>query len=134
MTLVLVDGGESLGLQYLVNKAVPQDLSLRLFQNNWTPGEADVAAGATVATFAGYANKAMAGASWTISGTSPTLAAYPQQTFASNAQQTTQNIYGYFVVRGAGGELLWAERFTDGPYPVTNNGDQILLTAQITMD
>ena len=39
MSLVLVNQGEIIMLEALVNKTAPQNLVLRLFQNNVTPAE-----------------------------------------------------------------------------------------------
>jgi len=133
MSLVLVDGGESLALQYLVNKnASPQDLVLRLYTNNGTPAEADVVGGYTEASGNGYAAITLTGASWTASGTAPTQIAYAQQIFTFTG--ALGNVYGYYLTRASGGELVWAERFSDGPYNIQNNGDQIKITPKITMD
>ena len=135
MSLVLVDGGESIALQYLVNKiAASQDVKLKLYTNNITPGETDVVGAYTEASGFGYlaGGITLTGANWTISGTAPTQAAYAQQVFTFTG--ALGNVYGYFIVRANGGELLWAEKFTDGPYNIVNNGDQIKVTPQITMD
>lgn len=134
MSLVNVDGGESLELQYLVNKATPQDLKLCLFKSNTTPAETDTVGTYTEADFTGYAEASLAGANWTISGTAPTSAGYAQQSFTSSAGSQSQNVYGYFYKRSTGGELIIAERFSDGPYQIVNNGDVIKVTPTITCD
>lgn len=134
MTLLVPNGGEDLALQYLVNKAAPQNLVLRLFQNNITPAETDVVGTYTEATFTGYASITLTGATWTTTPGAPSQAAYPQQSFTSSAEQASQSIYGYYLTRLAGGELIYAERFTDGPYPVAHNGDVVKVTPQITAD
>jgi hypothetical protein len=67
MSLKVVDGGESLALQYLTNKAAsPQDLVLCLYTNNHTPADADVIGTYTEASGSGYANVTLTGASWTV--------------------------------------------------------------------
>jgi hypothetical protein len=134
MSLVNVDGGESLELQYLVNKATPQNLVLCLYKNNITPAETDTIVTYTEADFTGYANVNLTGANWTISGTAPTSAGYAQQSFTSSASAQNQNVYGYFYKRATGGELIIAERFSDGPYNIVNNGDVIKVTPTITCD
>lgn len=134
MSLLVVDGGESLALQYLVNKATPQDLKLVLFKSNITPAETDVIGTYTEADFTGYSLVTLTGASWTVSGTAPTSIGYAQQTFTSSAGSQNQNVYGYLLKRAAGGELVLAERFSDGPYNIVNNGDLIKITPAITAD
>jgi hypothetical protein len=134
MPLVVVDGGESLALQYLVNKAAPQNLVLCLFKSNTTPAETDVIGTYTEADFPGYSNITLTGASWTVSGTAPTAIGYAQQTFTCTGGGASQSIYGYFYKRLTGGELVIAERFSDAPYPMLNNGDQTKITPNITAD
>lgn len=135
MTLVVCDGGESIALRYLVNKlATPENLVLCLYKSNTTPAETDVIGTYTEADFTGYANIALTGASWTVSGTAPTSIAYAQQTFTSSAGSQNQSVYGYFLKRASGGELVIAERFSDGPYVIVNNGDAIKVTPTITAD
>lgn len=134
MTLLVPDAGESLALQNFLNKAAPQDQKFVLFKSNTTPAETDTTATYTAADFTGYADAALTGANWTISGTAPTSAGYAQQTFTSSADQTAQNVYGYLVKQTTSGTLMWAERFTNGPYVIANNGDAIKVTPTITMD
>ena len=43
------------------------------------------------------------------------------------------NIYGYFVTRENGGELMWAERFEKGPFNIKTAGDKIQLTPRLTL-
>jgi hypothetical protein len=132
--LLVPDVGESIMLQNILNKTAPENQSLRLYQNNITPAETDTAATYTVATWTGYANISLTGASWTVSGTAPTQAAAAQQTWTSTAGSQSQNNYGYYVVQASSGILMWAERFSDGPYLIVNNGDQIKVTPVITLD
>lgn len=134
MALVVPNAGEGRALHNFLNKTAPQDQSLRLYQNNITPAETDTAATYTVATFTGYANIALNGASWTVTEGAPSSAAAAQQVFASTADQAAQSIYGYYVVQAVSGIIMWAERFTNGPYVIANNGDEIRVTPQITFD
>src|SRR4051794_41152636 len=134
MTLVVPNNGEGDALAYLVNKSAPQDLVLKLFRNNVTPAETDTAASYTEADFTGYSSISLAGASWTVTEGAPSDASYAQQTFSSSANQSAQQIYGYFLVRASSGRIAWAERFADGPYAIANNGDQIKVTPKITGD
>lgn len=134
MPLVLVNHGEEDWLNMVVNKAAPQNLVLRLYQSNTTPAETDTAATYTEADFTGYSAATLTGASWTVTAGAPSEASYAQQTFASSANQTAQNIYGYFLTQTTSGRLQWAERFPSGPYPIANNGDSIGVTPKITLD
>jgi hypothetical protein len=134
MALLVPNGGEVIALSYLVNKSAPENLVLCLFQSNTTPAETDTIATYTEATFTGYANITLAGASWTVTGGAPSSATYAQQTFTSTAGSQSQNIYGYYLKRATSGDLVYVERFTDGPYLIANNGDAIKVTPAITND
>lgn len=136
MALVVPNTGEVIALEALVNKTAPQDLSLRLFKNNVTPAETDVAGDYTVADFTGYSNAALTGSSWgAASGGAPSSIAYgSQQTFTSSASQSAQSIYGYYLVQASSGTLVWAERFANGPYSISEIGDAIALTPAITLE
>lgn len=134
MALLVPNAGEEDALQAILNHTAATDCILRLFQSNTTPAETDVTATYTEATFTGYASATLTGASWTITPGAPSDGTYAQQTFTSSADQASQSIYGYFVTRTTTGIIAWAERFTDGPYNIANNGDNIKITPTITLD
>lgn len=132
MPLLTPNNGEGDGLAYFVNKAAPEDLVLRLFVDNVTPNEVYTAASVTQASGFGYAPITLSGASWTITEGAPTFAAYPQQTFTFTG--ALGPVYGYYLTRATSGRIAVIERFSDGPYTITNNGDQIKITPTLTMD
>lgn len=132
MAIVICQDGEKIFLEAGLNKTAGQDTVLKLYTNNRTPANADTAASYTEATFTGYAGAALTGASWTTTPGNPTLIANAQQTFTSSAAQATQQVYGYFIVQASSGKLIGAELFSDGPYPIANNGDNIKVTPKIT--
>lgn len=129
--LVLPQHGEGDLLAYAVNKAAPQDLVLRLFTNDLTPGNTDTAASYTEASGNGYAAVTLTGANWTVTEGTTSEAAYPEQVFTFTG--ALGNVYGYFLTRAISGKLAWAERFTDGPYGIVNNGDQIKVNPKFTL-
>jgi len=134
MALLMVNQGEEIALQAILNHtAQDEDLELRLYKNDVTPGDSDTEATYTEADFTGYAACTLTGASWVITPGAPTEAAYAQQTFTSSAGSQNQDIYGYYVVQSVAGKLLWAERFSDGPYNIANNGDAIKVTPKIQL-
>lgn len=135
MTLLVPNNGEGDALAALVNKTTATDPILRLYSSNTTPAETDTAGTYTEATFAGYASITLTGSSWGApSEGAPSSISYAQQTFTRSSTGTTENIYGYYVTRTTSGRIAWAERFSDGPYPITNNGDNIKITPTITAD
>lgn len=128
MPLLFPDVGENIVLEALVNKTAPQNLVLRLYTSNTTPGESDTAGTYTEATGNGYSAITLTGASWgSASGGS---ISYAQQTFTFTG--ALGNVYGYFMTQASSGTLVYAERFSDGPYNIANNGDQIKITPTIT--
>lgn len=134
MALLIPNAGETILLNNFFNKVAPQDQTLKLYTSNTTPAETDTAATYTEAAWTGYAAKSLTGASWTLSGTAPTQAATGVQTFTSSANQTLVNNYGYFVIQTTSGTIMFAERFTDAPYAISNNGDVINVTCQFTAE
>lgn len=134
MALLVPNNGEGDALAAIVGKAAAENLVLRLYTNDITPAEADTAASYTEATFTGYAPITLTAANWTVTEGAPSNASYAQQTFTSSANQTPQNVYGYYFTRVTSGRIAWAERFPAGPYPIANNGDNIKVTPVLTLD
>ena len=134
MALLVPNQGEVIALNALLNKTAPQELDLCLFQNDYTPIEATTEANVTAADFTGYAAIELTAASWTTTPGAPTESVYAQQTFTSTAGSQNQSIYGYYVKQRVSGKLVWAERFSDGPYTIVNDGDAIKVTPKITAD
>ena len=131
MALLLPNQGEGIALEALVNKTAPQNLVLRLYKSNTTPGETDTEATYTEADFTGYSALTLTGGSWT---TGTGTVSYAQQTFTSSAGSQNQNVYGYYLTQATSGKLVWVERFSDGPYNIVNNGDEIKVTPTISAD
>lgn len=134
MAGVLVNQGETIMLEALVNKTAPQTLVLKLFKNNYTPVETTTEADVTEADFTGYASVSLTPATWATTPGAPSDVTYPEQTFTSSANQAAQSIYGYYLVQTTSGKLVAAERFTNGPYSIQNLGDAIKVTPKITQD
>lgn len=130
MALLVCNGGELIALKALVNHtAQATNLTLKLFKSNTTPAEADTAATYTEADFTGYSSVTLTGSSWVVTGNPIT---YAKQTFTSTAGSQNQPVYGYYIV--AGTDLIYSERFTDGPYTIVNNGDKIEVTPSLGAD
>jgi hypothetical protein len=134
MTLLAPNVGVQEILKRALNFSATGDVKLHLFQNDYTPVEGSTVANLTEATWTGYAIKTLTGASWTVTNADPSEASYAIQTFTSSAGSQNQANYGYYITDSANSILLWAERFTDGPYTIVNNGDTISVTPKITLD
>lgn len=133
MALVVPNTGEVIALQYLVNKATPENLVYRLFATNITPAETDTTGTYTEAAGGGYASKTLTGASWSVVGGAPSVASYAAQTYTfTGALTTNPSVYGYYVTRATSGDLVLAEPFTS--FTPAASGDNIILTPQITAD
>jgi hypothetical protein len=132
MALLVPNAAETIMLANFLNKTAPQDLTLKLYTNNVTPAEADTEASYTEAAGNGYAAVDLVAANWVLTGGAPSSAAYPQVTYTFTG--ALGNVYGYFVVQKVSGKLMWAEKFTNGPYNIQNNGDQIKVTPNITLE
>jgi hypothetical protein len=130
---ILVNQGEDIMLQAVVNKLAGQNLVLKLFKSNTTPAEADTEASYTEADFTGYSAITLTGASWTATPGAPSQVTYAEQTFTSSADQTAQTIYGYMLVQVTSAKLVAVERFASS-YVIQNNGDAIKVTPKITQD
>lgn len=134
MTLLVPNVGENITLSYLTGKTTTvRNLIYNLFATNVTPAETDTAGSYTAAAGGGYSPITLTGASWTITNGAPTAATYAQQTWTfTGALTTNPTIYGYYVTRVTDADLVLAETFSS--FTPANNGDQILLTPQITCD
>jgi len=134
MALLVPNRGEQSVLELVTNKRAVENLTLKLYVNNVTPAEGDTAASYTEMSTQGYVAKALTGASWTVTGGAPSDATAALQTWTFDGTGGLTQVYGYFLVGTTSALLYWAERFSDGPYPIANNGDKINLTPKITAD
>jgi hypothetical protein len=124
------DEGETDVLRIAVKEDVSPvgTLYLGIYTNNAEPAEAADLGDITEPAGNGYARKALTAANWTVSGD---LASYAQQIF--EATGAWGNCYGYFLATSvdASGHLWAVENFSNGPYNIQNNGDQIKVTPKI---
>jgi hypothetical protein len=135
MALVVPNASEVIMLNYILNIDAPENLSIRLYANNVIPDE-----NSTVATFTEVANGlgyttggiSLTPGSWSVISGNPSQAEHTEVTWTFTG--AAGNIYGYYVTRDTGGELMWAERFTNGPFNITTNGDEIKITPRLTLE
>jgi len=134
MALVLTDVGADEFLKVYFNNDRPaggNDLTLRLFVNDVTPGQAGISY--TEAAGGGYAAITLTNGSWTVNtANDPSDAVYAQQTFTlTGALTTNDTIYGYYVT-DADATVVYAERLAASFTPL-NNGDNIKVTPKFQM-
>ena len=108
-----------------------QDLTLKLYTNDYSPVATTTTANFTEATFTGYSAKTLSKTSWN----TPTTDANGKALIVySDAQSwtagSTQTIYGYYVVSANDNTLIWAEKF--GVARSIASGDTLTITPQIT--
>lgn len=132
MALVVPSVSEERMLDTILNVVSPETLMLRLYTNNHTPAESSTTASFTEASGFGYAAVSLTPGSWVTTQGNPSTAAYPQVTFTFSG--ALGNVYGYYINQTTSTTLMWAELFTDGPYNIVNNGDQIKITLNLTLE
>ena len=127
MALLVPNVGEDEMLERIVNGT--DKLNLHLYSDEITPVEASTTASFTECTGSGYALKALT-ATWTVAG-DPTEASYAQQSFDFTGSQT---VHGYYLTNSGNSILMWAEKFTDGPYNIPSGGGSVKITPKIQLD
>lgn len=125
----LVDEGENRVLNILFgSQAVDSNTYLGLYTNTTEPAETANLAALTEPSGNNYSRQTLARGSWTVTDD---LASFAQQTFAATG--AWGNVYGYFIATSSdgSGKLLFVEQFTNGPYNIQNNGDEIRVTPNV---
>lgn len=139
MALLVPNCGEIALLSRMLNKTAASNVSIGLYTENVTPGEATVAT--DVDTLApdtrGYDLQELTGANWDVAEVGETgviRAVYDSMiNFVFTSDSTYLDVHGYKVLADDG-TLLWAERFIDGPYRVPAGGGTISITPRIELD
>lgn len=132
MAVVFTNAAETVALKNFLNIEDAETLVLKLYSNDVTPAKTDVVAGYTEVSGNGYSAKTLTPGNFVLTAGDPSTAAYPQQTFSFTG--AAGNIYGYFVVRATTGDLMFANRFSNAPINIANNGDEIRITLTITLN
>jgi len=122
------DGAEQT-LKYFVGQTSSTELLyLRLYSNNITPTTITTLADFVEVTGGSYTQKTLAADAWDVSGNVAT-----SDTQIWNFTSGVGNIYGYYLVGQTSGKLYASERFTSGPFNIVNPGDQVSVTATISI-
>ena len=130
MSLLVPDVGEQKILEKALNAVAADDVKIHLYSSDVTPGEDDTVASYTLIT--DPAAITLTGTNWTVNTvTGVTTAEHAQQTFTFAGAAT---VYGYVVTDNGGTNLLWSERFTDGPYTIPAGGGSIKITPKIQLE
>jgi hypothetical protein len=132
MAVVFTNAAETVALKAFLNQTAGETLVLRLYSDDQTPAKTDVAADYTEVTGNGYTAKTLTPGTFTFTDGDPSTAAYPQQTFGFTG--AAGNVYGYYVTQATSGALMFANRFSNAPINIANNGDEIRITLTITLN
>ncbi len=132
MAVVFTNAAEQVALENFINKTAPENLVLRLYSDNQTPSKTDVAGDYTEVSGNGYSAVTLTPGNFVMTPGDPSSAAYPQVTFAFTG--AAGNVYGYYVTRATTGDLMFANRFSNAPINIANNGDEIRITLTITLN
>jgi len=112
----------------VINSRLNNNLTIRLYSNNVTPGPGDSAATYTEVSGGGYSSFPLTFANWTITAGSPTSGSYntTQQWTFTGSTGAPGNIYGYYVTRDSDGKLMWADRFPAANVPFVPQAGSII--------
>lgn len=114
-TLTLINGNGAYTSGGSWSLAGVQTSTLKLFKNNITPAEGDVASTYTEATFTGYAavdlTSAQATANWPAPSTNTGTTSSTYGTAAVFSATSAETEYGYFVIEKTSTIVLWSELF-----------------------
>lgn len=129
MALIITDSGKEQALSYLIGRDTSvEGLKIKLFGNNFNPDSSVTSASFTEIFGGGYSEKDLTASSWVLSGGT---AVYPEQTWTFTS--SIGNVYGYYIVTSNTGVVVFAEKFSGGPYNVTTNGDKINVNISISI-
>lgn len=122
----------------LYANAGSENLSLRLFKNNITPADTDVAGTYTVADFTGYSNvtltSSQAAGTWPVPTASGNKGTATYGTIATWVATSDQTVYGWYMLFGTSGTIAAAQAFGGGKALVGANSDQISVVPRFQFD
>ena len=126
MAFVFTNDGIDWAARTFLNLEAPNDLTIRLYDNDYTPDATSEAADFDETALAGYSNITIDPNDWAGSAIGG-VASYvlPTQTFTFSAYAGGTTIYGYFITI-PGVFAVLAERFAT-PYPVPAAGGELTL-------
>lgn len=132
MALIVPNASEVTLLQFALGFSVPGNQLLKLYVNNITLADTDIASTYTEMSTLSYAAKTLTKGNWTVASSSNVgSATQPVQTWTFTAGSAV-TVYGYYIVDATSGLLLWSEAFSTAKV-IQNAGDQIIITPTITL-
>lgn len=132
MASIIPTVGENKLAEFALGVSVPGDQLLKLFVNNVTLADANVAGNFTEMSTLGYAAKTLTKTSWVVSqNASIAEGTYATQIWTFSAG-TAVTVYGYILTDSTSGVLLGAETFA-APKVMQFAGDQIIINPKLTL-
>lgn len=130
--IVIPDVGKTANQKIWTGEKALPTLTIRLFQNNYTPVAASVLGSFTVATFTGYAGIDLANpvTQAALDASNRAVTFWDLVEWTKNGA-TGNTIYGYFVVDDDN-NLLYAERFESGAWPMLDDLARLTFIPQLT--
>ena len=133
MSLKIPALGENALLRDMLGITPVGALTIKLFINDFTPGDADTSASYTEMASHGYSQKTIPVASWSVAqvaNVGEASATPVVWTFTAGIGGPV-TIFGYFVV-GTDGTVRWAEKFSSS-FVVEFLNDSITITPKFTL-
>lgn len=131
MAFLVPDEGEKRFLEILKQEGA--SMRMYLYSNNKTPAHADELADYTAA--ADVNSTSLPAQNWSTpdtDGSGKGVMSWTADIITfSLTTAGTRTVYGYFVRHDhatLGTKLLWSERFSNGPYTLTDTADQVRIT------
>ena len=103
---------------------------MRLYANDVSPDRTSTEA-SFVEPGEGYTPKSLTPNGWMVIAGTPSQAEHQLVTWEFD--RALGHIYGYYVTRENGGELMWAERFEKQAFNIKTAGDKIQITPRLTL-
>lgn len=132
MPLIVPLVGEAAFLEWAFRTHDP-DLTIHLYQNNYTPVAGSTITDFVEATFDGYSPYVLGG--WdppAADGFGRYYTSPDEVTWTRGPAPPAEQIYGYYVTNVTYDIVWWAERFVGGPFYMGSAGLQIQVTAFFT--
>jgi hypothetical protein len=111
--------------KFLENFFSVENLTLKLFSNDVTPSSTDDSDSFEEFSGGNYSSVELNSSEWNITSSD---VFYPQINWSF--ENVSGNIYGYYIV-DENDSVIFAERFPNAPYAVSNSGDEIAVSLNL---
>jgi len=135
MTLVVPNASLVIMLKRILNMSEQKDFAIRLFANDYKPNSKTIRGHFKEVNGGGYKAKKFSPGHWKMVANQEDMPVYAEyQEMEWSFDEPIGEVYGYFVTQLPSSELVWAERFENGPYRINTVGDKIKITPRLTLE